>query len=62
MTRRLTDEAVEYIKQHGSGGTPQKAPFFLYMAYLKVHTALFTSPAFANRSGVGGRSHFGGRS
>ena len=28
-------------------------PFFLYMAYVKLHTALFTGPEFTNRSGKG---------
>ncbi len=47
LTLRNTNEAVTFMKE-----TIQihKKPFFLYMAYVKVHTALFTLPENAGRS------------
>ncbi len=47
LTLRNTNEAVKFMKE-----TVQihKKPFFLYMAYIKVHTALFTLPENAGRS------------
>ena len=43
LTLRLTQHAVHYI-EHTS------TPFVLYVPYHKVHTALFTSPAFEGHS------------
>jgi arylsulfatase A-like enzyme len=50
LTLRNTDEAVKFMKE-----TVQihKKPFFLYMAYVKVHTALFTLPENVGRSNHG---------
>ncbi len=47
LTLRNTNEAVKFMKE-----TIQihKKPFFLFMAYVKVHTALFTLPENAGRS------------
>eukprot|EP00698_Gefionella_okellyi_P022744 TRINITY_DN7584_c0_g1_i1.p2 TRINITY_DN7584_c0_g1~~TRINITY_DN7584_c0_g1_i1.p2 ORF type:complete len:389 (+),score=55.70 TRINITY_DN7584_c0_g1_i1:38-1204(+) len=46
LTVRFTNEAVRYVRE-------QHSPFFLYMPFVKVHTALFTSPAFTNHSHAG---------
>ena len=47
LTLRNTNEAVKFMKEtaeiHGK-------PFFLFMAYVKVHTALFTLPENSGRS------------
>ncbi|CAF0960394.1 unnamed protein product [Rotaria sordida] len=47
LTLRNTNEAIKFMKE-----TIQihKKPFFLYMAYVKVHTALFTLPENVGRS------------
>ncbi|UJR27079.1 hypothetical protein I4U23_008381 [Adineta vaga] len=47
LTLRNTNEAVEFMKDTIYN---HKKPFFLYMAYVKVHTALFTLPENAGRS------------
>ena len=47
LTLRNTNEAIQFMREtvqtHGR-------PFFLYMAYVKVHTALFTLPQNVGRS------------
>jgi len=47
LTLRNTNEAIKFMKE-----TVQihKKPFFLYMSYVKVHTALFTLPENVGRS------------
>lgn len=47
LTLRNTNEAVKFMKETVE---IHKKPFFLYMAYIKVHTALFTLPENAGRS------------
>jgi arylsulfatase A-like enzyme len=47
LTLRNTNEAIEFMKETVLN---HKKPFFLYMAYVKVHTALFTLPENAGRS------------
>lgn len=47
LTLRNTNEAIKFMTE--SVQIHQK-PFFLYMAYIKVHTALFTLPENAGRS------------
>jgi steryl-sulfatase len=47
LTLRNTAEAVEFIR---ASVTEHQSPFLLYMAYVKVHTALFTAPHNAGRS------------
>jgi len=47
LTLRNTNEAVKFMKETVE---IHKKPFFLYMAYVKVHTALFTLPENAGRS------------
>ncbi|CAF0891183.1 unnamed protein product [Adineta steineri] len=47
LTLRNTNEAIEFMKDTV---TIHKKPFFLYMAYIKVHTALFTLPENVGRS------------
>lgn len=47
LTLRNTNEANKFIKESIE---IHKKPFFLYMAYVKVHTALFTLPENAGRS------------
>lgn len=44
LTQRMTDEAIKYI------GTHRDDPFFFIFNFVKVHTALFASPAFQNTS------------
>jgi len=46
LTVRFTDEATSFIHSQ----SPNDPPFFLFMSYVKVHTALFTSPAFKGKS------------
>jgi steryl-sulfatase len=46
LTVQNTEEAIQFIKN----GTQ---PFFLYFAMVKVHTALFTSLAFTNKTKKG---------
>ena len=45
MTQRLTVDAISFIKQ----STKEKKPFFLFMSYLKVHTALFNNVEFIGK-------------
>lgn len=47
LTLRNTNEAVKFMKETIE---THKKPFFLYMAYVKVHTALFTLPENVGRS------------
>lgn len=44
LTRRYTDEAVKFIREH------QDQPFFLYFPHTMPHVPLFRSEDFANRS------------
>ena len=44
LTMRFTDEAVNFIR------TNKDSPFLLYMAFAKVHTALFNTRPFNNHS------------
>lgn len=44
LTRRCTEHAVDYIRQHKSG------PFFLYLAHSMPHIPLFTNDRFHNTS------------
>lgn len=50
LTQRITAEAVQFIEREAANGT---RPFFLFLPYVKVHTALFTAPENAGRSGHG---------
>ena len=47
LTRRYTDEAVKFIRNHRQG------PFFLYFAHSFPHVPLFASPAFFGKSPAG---------
>ncbi|MBL8850569.1 MAG: sulfatase [Planctomycetaceae bacterium] len=47
LTRRYTEAAVEFIKEH------RERPFFLYVPHTMVHVPLFRSPEFENRSARG---------
>lgn len=47
LTLRNTNEAIQFITETTQ---THKKPFFLYMSYVKVHTALFTLPENAGRS------------
>jgi len=44
ITRRYTEEAVRFIRQH------QESPFFLYLPHSMPHVPLFRSPAFVDHS------------
>jgi len=44
ITRRYTEEAVRFIRQHREG------PFFVYLPHSMPHVPLFRSPEFAGRS------------
>lgn len=46
LTVLNTNEARSFMER----AVQDQQPFFLYLSYVKVHTALFTTPAFANRS------------
>ncbi|XP_037028744.1 arylsulfatase H-like [Bradysia coprophila] len=48
LTLRNTNEAIKFIKD--AILTPDQKPFFLFMSYIKVHTALFTLPENTGRS------------
>jgi len=50
LTQELTTHSVEFIMEQAA----QNRPFFLYNAWVHVHTAMFTNPAFTGRS-RGGR-------
>lgn len=50
MTPRLVARALEFMRD--SVETHRK-PFFLFLSFLKVHTALFATPAFAGRNPAG---------
>src|SRR5688572_16005637 len=47
ITRRYTDEAISFIRQH------QKQPFFVYLAHSLPHVPLFRSKEFEGRSARG---------
>lgn len=49
LTLELTRHAVDFITRQAEADTP----FFYYMSWLHVHTALFSSPWFTNRSAGG---------
>lgn len=49
LTARYTREAERFIR----GAAEDGEPFFLFMSYAKVHTALFTMPQNAGRSRAG---------
>ena len=51
ITLRLTHEALDFLGSHKENSPDQ--PFFLMMSFIKVHTALFTSSLFANKSIAG---------
>lgn len=40
LTDDLTDKALDYIKRRAGDNTPNKKPFFLYLAHFAVHTPL----------------------
>jgi len=44
LTRRYTEETIEFIKQHKGG------PFFIYLAHNMPHVPLFRSKDFAGKS------------
>ena len=44
LTQRFTTDAVRFIQQN------KHEPFLLFLSFAKVHTALFTTNAFANNS------------
>eukprot|EP00924_Labyrinthula_sp_SR-Ha-C_P014783 maker-scaffold_43-snap-gene-1.26-mRNA-1 protein AED:0.17 eAED:0.17 QI:125/0.5/0.33/1/1/1/3/0/570 len=46
LTQRLTINAKEFIKS----SVEKENPFFLYMSYVKLHTALFNNPEFNKTS------------
>jgi arylsulfatase A len=50
ITRRYTEHAVEFIKEH------KDEPFFVYLPHSMVHVPLFTSPEF---EGVSARGLYG---
>ena len=47
LTQRFVTEAVQFIKQN------KNQQFLLFLSFAKVHTALFTTDAFANSSKYG---------
>lgn len=47
LTRRYTDEALEFIRQHA------ERPFFIYLAHSMPHVPLFASAEFRGRSARG---------
>lgn len=49
FTRRYTEEAIRFITESRSEGTP----FFLYLAHNMPHVPLFSAPPFAGRSRAG---------
>ncbi|MEG3765284.1 sulfatase [Alteromonas sp. 14N.309.X.WAT.G.H12] len=50
LTKRYTEESINYIEQHAHG----EKPFFLYLAYSMPHAPIFASEAFQGKS-AGGR-------
>ncbi|XP_073918920.1 steryl-sulfatase isoform X3 [Castor canadensis] len=44
LTQRLTTEAVQFIQQNA------ETPFLLFLSFIHVHTALFSSKEFAHKS------------
>jgi arylsulfatase A len=49
LTRRYTEEALEFIRDHASLAR-QGQPFFLYLPYTFPHVPLHASPAFRGKS------------
>ena len=49
LTRRYTEEALKFIRDHASGAR-QGHPFFLYLPYTFPHVPLHASPAFRGKS------------
>ncbi|EGD77599.1 steroid sulfatase [Salpingoeca rosetta] len=49
LTQTLTDHAIHFITEKAA----LNQPFFFYMAYVHVHTPLFSSPKFKNVSAGG---------
>ncbi|MEZ6066646.1 MAG: sulfatase [Planctomycetaceae bacterium] len=47
ITRRYTEKAIDFIKQHKAG------PFFVYLPHSMPHVPLFRSPEFEGRSDRG---------
>ena len=50
LTLRFTREALSFLSPPPSPSPLPPRPFFLFMSYVKVHTALFTSAAFRGAS------------
>lgn len=46
MTQRLVAEAGQFVRS----AVAEEKPFLLFLAFVHVHTALFTHPSFAGRS------------
>ena len=53
MTQRLTYDAISFIKRNHKENDNRK-PFFLFMSYLKVHTALFNNVEYIGTGGDAG--------
>jgi steryl-sulfatase len=51
LTQRITRDAQAFIRSSTTGTST--TPFFLFLSYIKVHTALFTADAFAGVSQAG---------
>jgi steryl-sulfatase len=51
MTQRLTHDAISFIENNQKNNNK---PFFLFMSYLKVHTALFNNVEFIGSGGDAG--------
>lgn len=49
LTKRYTENSVDYINAHADG----ENPFFLYLAYTMPHVPLFSSENFDGKSGAG---------
>ena len=49
LTQRVTADAQHFIR----GAVAEKSPFFLYLPFVKVHTALFANEEFRGRSQSG---------
>ena len=47
LTRRYTDEAVDFIRAHAG------RPFFVYLAHSMAHTPLYRSPEYEGHSAAG---------
>jgi arylsulfatase A-like enzyme len=49
ITRRLTDESINFIEE----SVEAKKPFFIYLAHPMPHVPLFVSPEFKGKTGKG---------